>query len=37
MGIEPTVCHRLTEHFWKTACTVPDVPARFNPLRFQRD
>ena len=36
LGIEPTVCHRLTEHSRKTACAVPDVPAGFNPLRFQR-
>jgi hypothetical protein len=36
-GIEPVGCHRLTEHSRKTACAVPDVPAGFNPLRFQRD
>ncbi|EIQ80362.1 hypothetical protein SF123566_8200 [Shigella flexneri 1235-66] len=29
--------HRLTERALKTACAVPDVPAGFNPLRFQRD
>ncbi|EOF4705899.1 MAG: hypothetical protein P0Y63_26155 [Klebsiella huaxiensis] len=28
--------HRLTEHFRKTASAVPEVPAGFNPLRFQR-
>jgi hypothetical protein len=26
----------LTEHFRNTASAVPDVPAGFNPLRFQR-
>lgn len=34
MGIEPTVCQRLTEHSRKTACAVPDVPAGFNPCVF---
>ncbi|MBZ7674228.1 hypothetical protein [Klebsiella grimontii] len=35
-GIEPIGGHRLTERARKTVCTVPGVPARFNPLRFQR-
>ncbi|MDU3717375.1 MAG: hypothetical protein E7G14_17960 [Klebsiella michiganensis] len=35
-GIEPIGGHRLTERARKTACTVPGVPAGFNPLRFQR-
>jgi hypothetical protein len=34
LGIEPTVCHRLTERARKTACAVPDVPAGFNPCAF---
>ncbi|MFP8622593.1 hypothetical protein ACLH2L_21105 [Klebsiella grimontii] len=34
-GIEPIGGHRLTERARKTVCTVPGVPAGFNPLRLQ--
>jgi hypothetical protein len=33
-GIEPIGGHRLTERARKTVCTVPGVPAGFNPCVF---
>lgn len=36
MGNRTRGGHRLTEHLRKTASAVPEVPAGFNPLRFQR-